>query len=181
MALAKSREVKQALTWAGKIESADLKAGALVRIANGLNEAGDEERSLAVLKQALADIQQIKNHYTKCTILATIATVQGGVSGQVEEWVEEFISDRYKDFAFEMISLRLTEAGQLDQVPGLVEKIKKRQYRKSAVKGITRKLTLEPVPDKKDIKGNPVLRMKKSFTLEEKQLAKKLVEVIQAK
>ena len=149
-ALAKAGEVKQAIEVAQKIESAYWKTIVLRDIALVLVEAGDKEQALATLKQALEVAQKIEGARDKALILSTMA-------------------------------LALAKAGEIKQAVEVGQKIESADTKARTLSIIALTLATEPIPEnKKDNPNRPVVgRMKESFTPEEKQLAKQLVEAMQ--
>ena len=171
-----------------------------VNIAIGLAEAGEKEQAVAKLKQAVeaAKVYE-KNQFSSASKESTIAMrlmdllpavinvadkdLKMTILKQVVDLAQGIEDANEKANTLSRISRRLTQAGQYKQAMETVQLIEAAERKKSAMQGLARVLPVFPETNMRlrHINFIDIKRMKKSFTPEEQEFAKKLVDAIQAK
>ena len=171
-----------------------------VNIAIGLAEAGEKEQAVAKLKQAVeaAKVYE-KNQFSSASKESTIAMrlmdllpavinvadkdLKLTILKQVVDLAQGIEGANEKANTLSRISHRLTQAGQYKQAMETVQLIEAAERKKSAMQGLARVLPVFPETNMRlrHINFIDIKRMKKSFTPEEQEFAKKLVDAIQAK
>ena len=171
-----------------------------VNIAIGLAEAGEKEQAVAKLKQAVeaAKVYE-KNQFSSASKESTIAMrlmdllpavinvadkdLKLTILKQVVDLPQRIEDANEKANTLSLISRRLAQAGQYKQAMETVQLIEAAERKKSAMQGLARVLPVFPETNMRlrHINFIDIKRMKKSFTPEEQEFAKKLVDAIQAK
>jgi len=176
------------------------KHDALKNLAVAYAEAGEKEQAVAKLKQAVeaAKVYE-KNQFSSTSKESTIAMrlmdllpavinvadkdLKLTILKQVVDLAQGIEDANEKANTLSRISHRLTQAGQYKQAMETVQLIEAAERKKSAMQGLARVLPVFPETNMRlrHINFIDIKRMKKSFTPEEQEFAKKLVDAIQAK
>ena len=137
----------------------EVKANAIAGVASAMAKAGDKEQSAAILKQVVEQAQKIKMTENKAIVLSVISGSLNA-TGELKEQSAAILKQSIEE-AQKIQDLRM-----------------KASIHQMAILPV---LAMESGPNEKDDEGRPLYRLKKDFSTEEKQLAKQLVEAIQAK
>jgi cytohesin len=137
----------------------EVKANAIAGVASAMAKAGDKEQSAAILKQVVEQAQKIKMTENKAIVLSVISGSLNA-TGELKEQSAAILKQSIEE-AQKIQDLRM-----------------KASIHQMAILPV---LAMESGPNEKDEEGRPLYRLKKAFSPEEKQLAKQLVEAIQAK
>jgi len=176
------------------------KHDALKNLAVAYAEAGEKEQAVAKLKQAVeaAKVYE-KNQFSSASEESTIAMrlmdllpavinvadkdLKMVVLKQVVDLAQRIEDANEKANTLSRISRRLAQAGQHKQAVETVQLIESTERKKSAMRGLVEVLPVLPETNMRlrHINFIDVKRLKKSFTPEEQEFAKQLVDSIQAK
>ena len=148
-------------------------------------DVADKDLKLTILKQVVDLAQGIEGANEKANTLSRIShrLIQAGQYKQAVEVAQGIKDANKKSNALFGIALKLAETGEYKQAMETVQLIEAAERKKSAMQGLARVLPVfsETNMRLRHINFIDIKRMKKSFTPEEQEFAKKLVDAIQAK
>lgn len=175
----------QAVEVAREIENPYWRSLALKDSATALAKAGDKKNALATLQQAVAATQEMESSINKRKSLRFIsfALIEVGANEQAVKVIQSADDVYWKAITLAEIALLLTEAGDREQALAILrhslesaQKIEFEIGKFYVLNKIAETLAVEPVPEHEKINSDRpvVLRMKASFTPEEKQFSKRI-------
>ena len=182
----------------------------LKSIALAQAESGDQEKALETLEQISQLMQAAKDVETNSTIMGlsdlALIQIQLGRKTDAKKTVESVsraineikgtisfatpIDDPARNkpvYLYDLAKLQIKLGDKQQAMKSLTQVLQlERREPNAFAKGATYEevaiiLIAEPVPGVRDEYGEPVLRMKKEFTADEKQLARKFAKVLQGK
>lgn len=175
----------QAVEVAREIENPYWRSLALKDSATALAKAGDKKNALVTLQKAVAATQEMESSINKRKSLRFIsfALIEVGANEQAVKVIQSADDVYWKAITLAEIALLLTEAGDREQALAILrhslesaQKIEFEIGKFYVLNKIAETLAVEPVPEHEKINSDRpvVLRMKASFTPEEKQFSKRI-------